>query len=341
MGQNLSSDNEKLIAFVKSDGTPLTADEILSSSDGNDNNVFLCSKYPTDTTSSSIESTYDNLISNFERQLIPNIQNQISLLTNGNQLKNLNNEIHANLMENIFKPMGSCFQQATYEIQAIYDKQEQLQASMARKLDEEKKIAQGIFTESEGNESEIQEQQLSHSATESFSSMLLLLIKSAEKHDPSIIHQVITLTSQLCENIPVKYLSPINQKNNFLFKSLMSVTNYINQLSPSTDLILKKETMKILLSFALAKASLKEILPILYQLIFNKVDISNVKNLFTRLNNDLKTAVEQSGDEQLLTIFQQTTQTDANQQTNEDTNSQQKTSKNFVLYSNQLLGESL
>ena len=106
MNYNLSNANTKLLEYVKTDGISLNTELILSSTDTNDNNVFLYSKYPMDTT---IELNYDNLILNSEKQLIENIQNQIYLLTNINELKKLNNQIHTSLIENAFIPMATTF----------------------------------------------------------------------------------------------------------------------------------------------------------------------------------------------------------------------------------------
>jgi len=359
MGQNLSNANTKLTEFVKKDGIPLTTEKILSGSDTNDTSVFLCSKNLTDTTTCTTESNYDNLIANSEKQLIQNIQNQLYLLTNINELEKINSQIHATLTETIFLPMVTDFRQTINDIKATFEKQEQLQISLIKKLEDEKNIDQGIFTlidsssentnddnvqESEFDkqikkEANIQDQQLSHLATESFSSILLLLIKSAEKYDPSTVHQVLTLTGQLYENIPMKYLSTINNKNNFLFKSLISLTNYVNQLPPSTDLIIKKETIKILLSFAIAKGSFKDILPILNQLIFNTTDVFNVRNLFIQLNNGLTNTIKKLENEQLIRITEQINEADSQANTNsdrkhdknEDINFKQNIGRNFIL----------
>jgi hypothetical protein len=355
MGQNLSNINEKLIAFQTKDDIPLNPEIILSGNDTNDNNVFLCSKNSTD----PMESNGDNLISNSERQLLQNIQNKIHSLTNINELKKINNEIHANLIETIFLPMATYSQEAINDITTIAEKKEQLQISLMKKLDDEKRVNQGIFeptlidssSENVNNDNnqesefdkqlkrdaDIEDQQVSHLATESFSSILLLLIKSVEKHDPSIIDQVLTLATQLYENIPMKYLSSRNKKNNFLFKSLILLTNYINQLPSSDEKILKEKIIKILLSFAIAKASFKDILPLLNQLIFNTTDVFNVRNIFTQLNNGLSVAIKRVEYEQLQSAIQQIEETDSQPSSNsdlsqnQDTRTKQMTGEIFVL----------
>ena len=66
--------------------------------------------------------------------------------------------------------------------------------------------------------------------------------------------------------------------NNSLFKSLEPLINYINELSLSTDLFISKQTIKILLSFSIAKGSFKDILYLLNKLIFNTNEIFYVQN---------------------------------------------------------------
>ena len=298
MGQNLSNINEKLAEFLTTDGIQLTTEIILSNNDTNDNNVFICSRNP-------IEPTCENLVLNSEKQLIQNIQNKIYSLTNIDKLKKINNEIHANLIESIFIPMATYSQQAINEITSISEKKEQLQISFTKNLEldvlpeTDANNEESEFDKQMRKEAETEDAQLSHIATESFSSILLLLIKSVEKHEPSIINQILTLTTQLYENIPMKYLSKRNKTNNFLFQSLITLTNYINQLPSSEDPILKQTILKILLSFAIAKGSFKDILPLLNQLIFNTTDVFNVRTILTQLNNGLSKTIKKLEYEQL------------------------------------------
>ncbi|CAF4467080.1 unnamed protein product [Rotaria socialis] len=127
--------------------------------------------------------------------------------------------------------------------------------------------------------------QLSYLAIQSLTSILLVLIKSAEKNDPSIVHHILTLAGELCQQFPMKCLSPANI---FLFKSLKPLINYIHELSLTEDSIISKQATIILLAFSIAKGSFKDILSLLNKLIFNTTDIYNVQGLFIQLNNGLE-----------------------------------------------------
>jgi hypothetical protein len=139
-----------------------------------------------------------------------------------------------------------------------------------------------------------QVQQTTYFAIRSLTSLLLILIKSAEKNDPIFVEELLTLTTQLCDQIPMSCFKAFESSSiidNHWFKSLQPLTNYINELSLSKNIMMANKAMKILLSLSIAKASFKDILPILGKFIFNQVHVYNVRRLFIRLNNSLTKAL--------------------------------------------------
>jgi hypothetical protein len=168
---------------------------------------------------------------------------------------------------------------------------EQLQISLTKKLKIDSNMNLSIFLQSYIDSTiNDRDQQLSYFAIQSLTSILLILIKSAEKNDPTIIHQILILTGQLCEQLPMECLS---SENTLLFKSLEPLTNYINELSLSTDSILLKQIIQIRLSFSIAKGSFKDLLPLLNELIFNTTEIYNVQSLIIQMNNFLTETINE------------------------------------------------
>ncbi|CAF3976097.1 unnamed protein product [Rotaria sordida] len=185
----------------------------------------------------------------------------------------------------------------------MFTNEQQLQASLTKKLADNQAIDQSIFSKryalssnaanaelsDDGNSKEMQLPELSHFIIQSLTSILIILIKSAEKSDPTIVHQILTLTSQLCEQIPAKCLST---GDNLLSASLKPLTDYIYDLSFSKDSTVAKKAIKIRLGFSISQASFKHILPLLTNLIFITDDVYDVQGLFIRWNDDLTVALD-------------------------------------------------
>ncbi len=74
------------------------------------------------------------------------------------------------------------------------------------------------------------------------------------------------------EQLPAKCLSI---SDNLLSASLKPLTNYIDDLALSKDSMVSKQARKVQLSFSIAQASFKDILPVLTYLIArNKILLS-------------------------------------------------------------------
>ncbi|CAF1319385.1 unnamed protein product, partial [Rotaria sordida] len=201
MGQQLSHVNEKLLSMTNNDSTQLTSDAIIADSGKDDILTLLNVRNP-------LESNGSNPIPVSERFHTKQIQTHLFQLTNSVEHKAINLEIYDILFENVFKnDLASHSQKTINEVEAILNQQQKLQTALMKKIQEEKNANQSIFNK---DKAERQAQQLSYFAIQSLTSILLILIKSAEKHDPTIVQQILTLASQLCEQMPMKLRNRTN-----------------------------------------------------------------------------------------------------------------------------------
>ncbi|CAF4634011.1 unnamed protein product [Rotaria sp. Silwood2] len=309
MGQQLSNINLKTSDATNTDDTEFNYDNIASR--GGDENIHLFSwiKALDGMTTSSIG--FDQIAST-HIQLIQKIQKDLSLLTHKADIMKINSDISEILMTDVFPSISGRCRETIEEIIAIVKKQEQLMLNifLKQKLAENENVDQSISDESfhdapsddtidndDAQESNVDKQeierakfharQVSYFSIQSLTSLLIILIKSAEKNDPIFVEELLTLAIQLCDQIPMNSfkLSPVI--DNHWFKLLQPLAHYINELSLSKNVMMANKAMKILLSFSIAKASFKDILPILRKFIFNKVHVYNVRRLFIRLNHVL------------------------------------------------------
>jgi hypothetical protein len=212
-----------------------------------------------------------NLFLSVKERLIKKIQNNLSLLTDTTKLTDLNAQIHKLFEKDIFLSV------VTHHTSAI----EELKDILTKKFK----------SSDDKNNKESQVQELSYLIIQSLTSMLLTLIKSAEKNDPTIVHQILTLSGQLCEQIPVRCLS-IN--DNRLSSSLKPLTDYIDNLTLSKDSMVAKQALKVQLTFSIAQGSFKNILSLLTYLIFITDDVFDFRSLFIRLNDDYEKQKQKS-----------------------------------------------
>ncbi|CAF3851773.1 unnamed protein product, partial [Rotaria sp. Silwood1] len=318
MDQQLSNINLKAYNAINTDNVDINYDTI-TSRNGNENMHLLSSiKSSEDMTMNSIG--FDQIASSHV-ELMKLFQRDLSLLTYKVDILQINSDINTILMTDIFPLIYVRCKDAIEEIIAIMKKQEQLMLNIFLKqnLEENENIDQSIPTdpfpetfstdmdecnidntnESDDDKQEMDQakfnvQKVSYFSIQSLTSLLMILIKSAEKNDPTFIQELLTLAIQLCDRIPINSFtsfkfSPII--DSYWFKSLQPLTNYINELSLSQNVMIANKAMKILLSISIAKASFKDILPILRKLIFNKVNIYNARNLFIRLNHTMAKAL--------------------------------------------------
>jgi hypothetical protein len=258
MGQHLSNINSKIVDSVKSSD----AKTIETCNGKDDINLFLPVKAP-------ISSSIGSLFQSDHERLIKQIQNNLSLLTDTTQHTDLNAQIHKLFEKDIFLSV------VTHHTSAI----EELKDILTKKFK----------SSDDKNNKESQVQELSYFIIQSLTSMLLTLIKSTEKNDPTIVYQILTLSGQLYEQMPVKCLS-IN--DNRLSASLKPLTDYIDNLTLSKDSMVAKQALKVQLGFSIAQGSFKNILPLLTYLIFITDDVLDFRSLFIRLNDDLTVALD-------------------------------------------------
>ncbi|CAF3840928.1 unnamed protein product [Rotaria sordida] len=308
MGAQLSKINLKLIELTTTDDLTLSSDTIVSSYGKEDINLFLPIKFTTDTKTSLILSDDDCQIFNYENKLIKQIRNHLSLLTNTTEQIAINDEIDHILMKDIYELITNQYQRAMKDIQHIFNTKEELHRTIKEKLDIDKNIDEFISTVPYATTRVEEEKKIEVATTTSkqqqvdvgfqkflgfslqmLTSVLLILIRSAEKNDPSIINQILTLANQFCEQIPIERLSSSilsPTTHNLLWKPLQPLTNYINELYLSEDQHVSNQSIKILLSISIAKGSLKDILSILKKLIFNKDNVVyDVRGLLLQMND--------------------------------------------------------
>ncbi|CAF3666099.1 unnamed protein product [Rotaria socialis] len=243
-------------------------------------------------------------IPNAHAESVKEIRNDLALLTELIEWQAMNTKINDILTSDVFTILSDQNKKLIADINDYLAYKQSLEKCLMEKLKDDSNDNTSILaysfvdyssshatsssTKTEDQKSQKAKylsKQLSYLAIQSLTSILLVLIKSAEKNDPSIVHHILTLAGELCQQFPMKCLSPANI---FLFKSLKPLINYIHELSLTEDSIISKQATIILLAFSIAKGSFKDILSLLNKLIFNTTDIYNVQGLFIQLNNGLE-----------------------------------------------------
>lgn len=244
----------------------------------------------------SVDTTNDDRLLNAENTLIKQIRSAIFLLTNSKGATEIDIQIDQILIDDVCSFVENIYEKAMKETTEAWEEQQKLRTSLSKKLKEEVDENRSIFPANENlstSENVHNNQKLSYFALQSLASVLLILIKSAEKTDPAIVQQILSLASQLIEQVPIRYLSS-SDYSNFLFQSLKPLRSYFEDLSLSSDVNFAGQATKILLHFSIARASFKELLPLLARLIFETNSHYDVRNLIDKLNNALsETASEE------------------------------------------------
>lgn len=242
------------------------------------------------------KSSYPNQqISALQTEYIKQIQNDLFLLTKSSRWEQINNDINEQFIQTILTSILDQNKTLIEEqnTRSIY--KQELQTSLTTKMTNDKNLTLSIFAQSSSsddtrNDEEKQEELISYFGLQSLISILLILIRSVEKNDPKVLEEILLLTNNLCEQLPMKCLS---SKTNLLFKSLEPFTNYIQMLSSSsTDDMISKQIIQIQLCFSIAKGSFRDILSLLSKLIFNTNQIYQVESLFIQMNNYLTKSLE-------------------------------------------------
>ena len=226
-------------------------------------------------------------ISKLQIDYVKQIRNHLFQLSESTSWKEMNNQIKDKFLPEIDGFLVNQVNQSSQALTDLADYQEQLKTSLEAKLKADENRTTSIFASLpigsyDGGEQKTK--QLSCFAIQSLTSILLLLIKSAEKNDRILIHQILTLTNQLCEQLPMNCLA---SNDNLLLKSLEPLTKYIEELSSSTDPMICKQTTCIRLCLSIAKGSLEDLLVLLNELIFNTTEIWDMRGLLIQMNQSL------------------------------------------------------
>ncbi|CAF3356499.1 unnamed protein product [Rotaria socialis] len=239
-----------------------------------------------------------NELSITKQTLINHIRNDISVFSNLSGVNEFNTGI-AEIIKKIFDYIETTNTTLRNSMQSTITKQKQLKNSYVEKLKDDENENTSIFSEILNNSEKISDEQqakeLSFFAVQSFINMLLVLLESVQKSDFTIVHQMLSLTIRLVEQIPLNYLSSdVYKRSHNLFKSLKPLINYMQQLSLQTDIdpIAANQSIEILFNFSTVKASFKDILPLIRKLIFNTNDIFDIRKLLIKLNKHLTMTID-------------------------------------------------
>ncbi|CAF0773776.1 unnamed protein product [Adineta ricciae] len=256
----------KLFDTNETDNSTCAVQTILSDNEGDDISYFF-----------PVNTSHDQKIDNSESLVIKRIQNQLALLTKFTTSEEIETKINDLLTKDILARSENSYKSTIERI----ERRLELQTTLTKDLQSEKS------TSIRNNDN----QQLSYFAIRSVSSILLILIKSAQKHDPCIVDEILTLTSELCDELPMKCFTSSNHRH--LLKSLTPLISYIEQLLTSNDLNQARQVRIILLSFAIARGSFKDILSLLTEMIFDTVNTYRVGGILTQLSNGLRETIKQ------------------------------------------------
>ena len=221
---------------------------------------------------------------NIQKEYIQQIEDYLFQLTKSSSQEEINQQIKEKLIDPIGNYLAEQSRKISEEMTDHCNYQQELHRALQTK--NTNPSTGSIFSKSSSENAD----RLNYFAIQSLLSVLLLLIKSAEKTDPILVQQILTLAHQLSGQLPMKSLS---NQSPLLFQSLTPLIDYITELSHSNESSVFKQTMEILFSFSLAKGLLKDCLDLLAKLVFNTQDIFNGKDLIDRMNEYLKEIIEQ------------------------------------------------
>lgn len=213
---------------------------------------------------------------NEQNILITKIRNEIFQLTKTNSLQEFDTQ-----MNEIASFIETSHQNSMKTITETWEKQKQLRISFDAKSSQDSQLNSTISSSTNNDK-------LVSLAIESLISILLILIKSVERTDPTIVQQILSLSIQLVEQIPMKSFS----NSNFFFQqSLKPIGNFLEDLSYSSDGFISQRSIEILFHLSLLKCSLKDLFPLFNRFIFDQKNFYNFKNIFSKLNENLSKSI--------------------------------------------------
>ena len=289
MGQQLFKVNLERVNSTGTDETTVVSHLTLSNNEKDDITFFYFNES-------------NDIVRNDHQMSGSQIRDHLFQLTTTNELMEIDTELYKILTETVFPLVDKYYKEAIKEIKNTLERQVKLKKNLVSLLKEEESGKNWTFGSNDNfisNENnndqekkQLKNKKLSYIAIESLISILLILMKSIEKHDSAVVNQILSLADQLCEQIPAKYLLFFNQEK-LLLKSLNPLVEYIERLSLSSDSIVATKTIKILLRFSIATGSFKGILPVLSKLVSDLSNTYDLKILFEQLNNCFTESVDQ------------------------------------------------
>jgi len=271
MGQQLFKVDFQII---NSNNTQLNSTDISFNNEQENINFF----FPLETDETTTNDT--------ESLFIDTIRNQIFRLTSSNELEKLYTDINRIIIDEVFPSVKKSYEKTIEQIKLCLERQHQLYTSLTNKFKQDDEN-QPFIDESIEDDNE---QVSSFFPIQSLTSILLILIQSAATTDSTIIQKIVTLTSQLCDKLPIRISWGVSD-NILFYQSFQPIRDFMNELSLRNDPNISIPVTKILLNLSIAQFSFKEILPLLAKLIFDTETIYDVRRLFIQLNKILTVTI--------------------------------------------------
>ena len=224
-------------------------------------------------------------------QSINTIREHLTALTKCNAWNVIKEQLSETIKTNVTKMIKEYYETIFQEIDHFKKKKEIFRKRIDETFEDNRSQTQRL---SSGKSSDISidtknermKMELSSFGIRSLISTVLLLIRSAEKHDPSLVDEILVFATELTRQLPVKCLSSYKIDPSWI-KSLEPLIVYMNGLSTRSNPSLVGQAQMILLSMAMAKGSLKDLLPLIMFFFVDKNSTYRVAHLFRRWNEDL------------------------------------------------------
>lgn len=243
----------------------------------------------------SLDSNGSQLIPLNEIEYVRRIRQHIHELTKFDSWDQINKRVHQFIQDDLLIAVENEEQDNILAINESLSNRNEIQSLMESKMNTTDNRTQLDLYQSSNLDEKEREKQLSCFGIQSLLSILLLLIRATEKHDSIVIPQILNLSLQISQQLPLKSLSSSSVGMNFI-DSLKPLVDFIEELTKSEDQTVSKQARLVLLSFAIAKGSLKDLLPWLQLLISDRTNTYESAGIFRQFNYRLNEILQNSDD---------------------------------------------
>lgn len=228
-----------------------------------------------------------------ESEHIKQIRQQLDEMVQLKSWKDIDEKLNKIVEEDFLPAIENKYKTIKNEMDDYKSEGENLRSLVKKKSSENPNL---IYFQSPNPDENERQKELSYFGTHALVSILLLLIRSVEKHDASIIRQILHLSMELSQQLPMKCLTSSTISSSFL-ETFQPLVTYISELTTKEDRMLAQQAQIVSLSFAIAKGSLKDLLPLLNTLALNKTETYQVAGLCKQLNNALNKILNEKSDD--------------------------------------------